>query len=113
MAEDKTITSEAYLKVISQNVRRLRGAMSQAEFAQKAGISSSTVHRIESRKNFNVDSLLKIAVACGLYPYEICMSEGDRRRIQTDPGVLMGSLRESLKKEILAELKRDSPSGAR
>jgi transcriptional regulator with XRE-family HTH domain len=95
-----------YSIVISKNVRKLRGDMTQAEFAKKAGVSAATVHRIESRKNFQAFSLLKIAVAFGAFPYEMCLTDEERQRLHLRTDVLVESFKEVIKKEIIAELKK-------
>lgn len=96
-----------YVDVISRNVRKLRGDLSQAEFAKKVGVSRTTIHRIESRKNFNLESLLRIALTFGLYPYELCLTEEERQRLQFRTDVFMDSIKEVIKKEIFPELKKD------
>lgn len=77
------------------------------EFARKAGVSISTVHRIESCKNFHADSLLRIAIAFGVFPHELCLTEEERKRQHVQPDVLVESFKEAIKKEILAELKKE------
>ncbi len=98
---------DRYRRVISDNVRNIRGGMTQGEFANKAGISTSTVHRIENRKNFQADSLLRIAIAFGVFPYELCLTEDDRKRLHLRTDVLVDSFKEIIKNEILAELKKN------
>jgi len=95
-----------YLNVISQNIRKLRGTMSQADFAKKVGISRATVHRIESRRNFQVESFLKIADSFGLLPYDLCLNEGERSRVVSGTSGLVESFKETIKKEIIAELRK-------
>jgi len=94
-----------YLTVLSQNVRKLRGAMSQADFAKKVGVSRATVHRIESRKNFQVESFLKIADSFGLLPYDLCLTDEEKSRALSRTNVLVESFKEIIKKEVVAELK--------
>ena len=95
-----------YMNIISKNVRKLRGTMSQVEFAKKVGISRTTVHRIESRKNFQVESLLKIADSFGLYPYDLCLSGEEKKQLISRTDVLVESFKEVIKKEIIEELKK-------
>jgi len=95
-----------YRRVISDNVRKIRGGMKLEEFAKKAGVSASTVHRIESCKNFQADSLLRIAVAFGVFPHELCLTEEERKRLHLRTDVLVESFKEVIKNEILAELKK-------
>lgn len=96
-----------YRDVISQNIRKLRGSISQTEFSRKAGVSTATVHRIESRKNFQADSLLRIAIAYGVFPYELCLTEEERNRLHLRTDVLVESFKEVIKKEIIAEMKKN------
>lgn len=107
MIRNRKAELSKYRDVISRNVRKIRGSMSQAEFAKKAGVSTATVHRIESCKNFQADSLLRIAVSFGVFPYEICLTEEERQRLHLRTDVLVKSFKEVIKKEILAELKKD------
>jgi len=107
MKRNKEAALSKYRDVISRNVRKIRGSMSQAEFAKKAGVSTATVHRIESCKNFQADSLLRIAVSFGVFPYELCLTEEERTRLHLRTDVLVESFKEVIKKEILAELKKD------
>jgi DNA-binding XRE family transcriptional regulator len=95
-----------YLSLISKNIRKLRGDMTQAEFAGKVGVSRTTIHRIESRKNFNLESLLRIAITFGLYPYELCLTDEERNRLQFRNDVLLESFKEAIKKDIIANLKK-------
>jgi transcriptional regulator with XRE-family HTH domain len=95
-----------YRRVISDNVRKIRGGLTREEFAGKAGLSASTVHRIESCKNFQADSLLRIAVAFGIFPYELCLTDEERKRLHLRTDVLVESFKEVIKNEIIAELKK-------
>ncbi len=97
---------DRYRRVISDNVRKIRGGMKQGDFAKRAGISTSTVHRIESCKNFQADSLLRIAIAFGIFPYELCLTEEERKNVHLRTDVLVESFKEIIKNEILAELKK-------
>ncbi len=96
-----------YMDVISRNVRKLRGDLSQAEFAKKVGVSRTTIHRLESRKNFNLESLLRIALTFGLYPHELCLTEEERHRFEFRTEVLVDSFKDVIKKEIFVELKKE------
>jgi transcriptional regulator with XRE-family HTH domain len=106
MKKNKKTEYLNYTNVISQNIRKLRGEMTQAEFAKKAGVSPATIHRIESRKNFQAFSLLKIAIAFGVFPYELCLTEEERNRLHLRTDVLVESFKEVIKKEIIAELNK-------
>lgn len=93
----KKDTLSLYMNIISRNVRKLRGILTQADFAKKVGVSRTSIHRIESRMNFKVDSLLRIALACGIPPHELCMTEEERQRLQFRTDILIASLKEVLK----------------
>lgn len=97
---------DRYRTVISNNIKKLRDGMSLEEFAKKAGIGPSTIHRIENCKNFQADSLLRIAIAFGAHPYELCLTEEERQRLHLRTDVLVDSFKEIIKKEIIAELKK-------
>lgn len=98
---------DRYRRVISQNVRKIRGEMGQTEFAKKAGISVATVHRIESCRNFQADSLLKIALAFNALPYELCLTEEERKRLLLRTDVIVESFKEIIKSEVIQELKKN------
>lgn len=106
MEKGKKLFIAHYMNVISNNVKKLRGNMSQDEFASKVGISRTTVHRIESRKNFQVESLLKIADSFGLYPHDLCLSEDDKKKIIFSLDAMVEGIKEAIKKEILDEIKK-------
>jgi transcriptional regulator with XRE-family HTH domain len=108
MVRKNEVALAKYLEVMSRNVRKIRGSMSQAAFARKAGISTATIHRIESCKNFQVDSILKIAISFGVFPYELCLTEEERNRLHLRTDVLVESFKEVIKKEIIAELKKNN-----
>jgi len=109
MAVEKNIKQNIaiYVDIISRNVRKLRGELSQVEFAKKVGVSRTTIHRIESRENFGLQCLLRIALTFGLYPHELCLTDEERQRLQFRTDVLMDSFKETIKKDIFAELKKE------
>jgi transcriptional regulator with XRE-family HTH domain len=106
MAKMKKAELGRYRNVISQNVRKIRGEMGQTEFAKKAGISVATVHRIESCKNFQADNLLRIALAFDVLPYELCLTEEERRKLHLSTDAVFQSFKEIIKNEIVQELKK-------
>jgi len=111
MAKVKSSELGRYRKTISRNVRRIRGEMGLNEFALKAGLSISTVHRIESCRSFNADSLLRIALAFGVRPYELCLSDDERNRHALGLDALADAFKELIKKEIVEELKKGQIEG--
>ena len=109
MAPVKKEALSSYLNIISQNVRKLRGTLNQADFATLVGVSRTSIHRIESRMNFKVDSLLRIALSCGIPPHELCMTEEERQKLQIRTELLVDSLKEVIKdvlmKDVIEKLK--------
>lgn len=97
-----------YSGIISTNVRRLRGAMTQEEFAKKTGVSRTTIIRIEARKNFEIRSLLKIAEAFKLYPFDLCMTDEERDRIQGEVRAMRESLKQEIIRDVMREIKKQS-----
>jgi len=67
-----------YLDVIADNIKRLRGRMSQKELAKKAGIGKSTVNAIEQGRAISLEKLLKIAAALNVHPGDLFLSEEDK-----------------------------------
>lgn len=83
--------------------------MPREDFAEKTGVSKTTIERIESGKNFEIISLLKIAQAFGICPYELCMNEEDRKMVEER----IQSAREGFKREIIDEVLRELLSDKR
>lgn len=94
-----------YLDLIARNINRLRGRMSQQEFADRAGISRTTVQRMESGKEFTISSFLRIAATYGILPTDLCLSESERAQVQAKMDLLKDALKDEIKKELLAELR--------
>jgi transcriptional regulator with XRE-family HTH domain len=76
-------------QAIARNVKqaRKRVGLSQAEVADRAGLSGSYLSEIErARGNPSVDALARIAETLGLRPYQLLLEEDDwelRDRIET------------------------------
>jgi transcriptional regulator with XRE-family HTH domain len=76
-------------RVIARNVKqgRKRLGLSQADVADRAGLSGSYVSEIErARGNPSVEALARIADALGLRPYQLLLDEDDwevRDRLET------------------------------
>ena len=74
---------------IARNVKqgRKRAGLSQAEVADRAGLSGSYVSEIErGRGNPSVEALARIAETLGLRPYQLLLEEDDwevRDRLET------------------------------
>jgi transcriptional regulator with XRE-family HTH domain len=100
-----------HIELIQSNVRRLRGAMSQKEFARTTGVSLTTIQRIESGCNFEIISLFKIAEALHIHPYELCMDEKEKRALEGQVQTYRDVLKKELKDEIIKELKKEIAKG--
>ncbi len=69
---------ESALVHIGENLRRLRvrEAMTQAELAQKAGLTAATVARAErNEREPNMSTLRKLANALGVHPSDLIEDE--------------------------------------
>ena len=69
---------ESALVHVGKNLRRLRvrEAMTQAELAQKAGVTAATVARAErNEREPNMSTLRKLANALGVHPSELIEDE--------------------------------------
>ena len=105
MSLDKSTASpyvSRYLAIIRKNIQGLRGDMNQQQFADKVGVSRTTIQRIESGKNFEITSLLKIAEALNIFPFDLCLTEEQRRKLKEEVQVY----RQTLKDEIIEEIER-------
>lgn len=92
---------ENHMALIRKNVRSLRGNMTQKAFAAKAGVSRTTIQRIEDGKNFEIISLFKIAEGLHLHPYELCIDEKEKQEIRGQVRLYRDILKQELKDEIL------------
>ncbi len=101
--------SARYIDIIRRNLRRLRGAMTQEKFAEKIGVSLTTIQRIESGENFYIESLLKIAEALNIKPFEFFLDDTEKGEIRAELAELRALLKdtERTKKEIVAELAKE------
>ena len=66
--------SQIFRRTVGQNVRtlRLRLALTQEELAEKAGFHWTYVSGVErGRYNISLDSLVKLAKALGIKPFEL------------------------------------------
>lgn len=74
---DKRLTR--LYEVLSENVVRLRGKMSQGDLAKIAGVSRETVSAVENKRAISLDSLFKIAVAFNVHPSDLLKSRDEER----------------------------------
>jgi len=117
MAENGAITAGSdsqtrirkFLVEVGIYVRRLRGEMSESDFAQKTGVSRTTVQRIEAGENFEIDSLLKIANALKINPFLLLMSEEERLNFDARFQAMMKSQIEQTAEAALKKIREDLP----
>jgi len=92
-----------YLNIIVKNLRRLRGTMSQENFSKKAGVSLTTIQRMESGKNFEIVSLLKIAERLGISPFDLYLTEEEKTKIKMAEEERENALYEKFKTKLRLE----------
>jgi len=85
-----------YLKLIGENIIRLRGSMTQKDLAKKADLSRTTLSNIENGISIELDNLLKIVKALGVEPADLFLSKEDFRKITYKHKLLIDKLTESL-----------------
>lgn len=95
-----------YLDRIARNILNLRGRMSQQDFAKRAGVSRTTIQRMENGEDFKLTSLLRIAATFGTLPTDLCLTEAERAEAQAQLKMYRDTLKEELKQEILTEIRR-------
>ena len=71
-----------YLAIIQENVIELRGKISQKDFARKTGLSYTTIQRMESGKNFEIVSLLKIGEAFNIDAYDLFLTKEEQFQLK-------------------------------
>ena len=86
------------LHTVGDNIRRLRGPMSQKDLAKKAGVSRSTVQIAESGRSVGFDNILKIAKALDIDPADLFLTDEDRKEISYKAKLVFERLEEYLKK---------------
>jgi len=88
-----------YLDVLAENIKRLRGRITQKELAKKAGVGKSTVNAIEQGRAISLEKLIKIANALKVHPSDLFISEKDRIEISYKHKLLIDKFTESLEKK--------------
>jgi len=88
-----------YLDVLAENIKRLRGRITQKGLAKKAGIGKSTVNAIEQGRAISLEKLIKIAKALKVHPSDLFISEKDRKEISYKHKLLIDRFTESLEKK--------------
>jgi transcriptional regulator with XRE-family HTH domain len=94
-----------YLERIARNLLNLRGKMSQQEFAKRAGVSRTTIQRMENGEDFKITNFLRIAATFGVLPTDLCLTEAERAEAQVKMKMFRDALKDELKREILADLR--------
>ena len=87
-----------WLKEVGFNIIRLRGAMSQGELADKAGLSRSTIQAAEAGQPVMTENLVKIAIALGKSPADLFMTREDAEQVSAQTVWLLKDLNEMLEK---------------
>ncbi len=85
-------------RTIGWNVARLRGAMSQDDLAQKAGVSRTTIYAVEKGDGCSLPILIKLAAALGVEPADLFITEEQERRLSYMTVKLFEKLSDQLKK---------------
>ena len=66
---------QGFLRVIGENIRKLRGTMNQFELGKLAQVSRSTIQAAELEKPISISNLYKIAIALNVHPGQLCIEE--------------------------------------
>jgi transcriptional regulator with XRE-family HTH domain len=83
---------KVYLKIIAENLVSFRGKTSQSALAKKAGASLGTVQAIEAGKNFEIESLIKIAGALNVTPEDFFITKKEREKASAKYIILLRKL---------------------
>jgi transcriptional regulator with XRE-family HTH domain len=81
---------------IGNNIRRLRGTMTQNEIAQKAGITRGTINAIENGQGCTLATLIQIADGLGISAANLFITDDQRKEVSFQHILLMEKLKESL-----------------
>ena len=81
---------------IGENIRRLRGRMSQRDLAKKSGVSRSTINGIENGKSISLESLHLIAKTLNIPMADFFITDKNRGDVSYMHVKLMEKIAESL-----------------
>jgi transcriptional regulator with XRE-family HTH domain len=81
---------------IGNNIRRLRGIMTQEEIAQGAGLTRGTINAIENGHGCTLATLIKIADGLGISAANLFITDDQRKEVSFQHVLLMEKLKESL-----------------
>jgi len=86
--EQRSVTSpptndrlNTVFKDISRNIVRLRASMSQASLARKAGMSRSTLLKVETGEGCSLEDLVRLADALGVDPADLFITTEQARAL--------------------------------
>jgi len=88
-----------YLKIIAENIIRLRGRVSQDSLAKKARISRSTIRAIEEARAISLENLIKIAKALNVSPADLFISGDEFQRITYKSKLLLDLIEKGINLE--------------
>jgi transcriptional regulator with XRE-family HTH domain len=78
-----------YLTIIAVNIKRLRGAMSEEELADRARVARGTVRRPREGKSISLLNLIKIAEVLDVSPADLFITDIDRGELTYKHKLLM------------------------
>lgn len=101
-----------YFRIIAENIKKLRGKMTQEELAEKAGVGRSTVSAAEQGRPISIVKLLKIAEALKATPAALFMTPEEKEEFKSsvDKIIGLGSSLEMINRE-LSEIKERLSKG--
>jgi transcriptional regulator with XRE-family HTH domain len=82
--------------IIGNNIRRLRGIMTQKEIGKKAGVTRGTINAIENGQGCTLATLIKIADGLGISAANLFITDDQRKEVSFQHVLLMEKLKESL-----------------
>ena len=88
-------TKKVY-EIISLNIVRLRGKMTQEDLAKRAKTSRGTISAAEDGRGLNLQTLIKIAEALDVKPQDLFISNSDRQNVSYMHILLLEKLADSL-----------------
>ena len=81
------------LKVVGENIRRLRGKVTQVGLARKARVSRSTLQKAENGVSVEFDNIIRIAQALGKNPADLFLTDEDRQEVTYKTKLIMEKLK--------------------
>ena len=80
-------TIRKYSQIIGENIRRFRQEvkLTKVDLAKLAEVDRNTIIGAESGKNPQLDTIIKISHALKISPYQLLLSDEDKKDIRRDP----------------------------